>query len=294
MKKNGVLYIVLAILMLSQVYVVFQISDLKRTMQQTENRMRFVEEGLHSNIFDVYETMDERFAEKASLVASCGYEVGKLDQKTLTAPVTFQLQPKVLTETTAAFLVFGEETLPMEKKGTGFVLTKTFAIKDEAFPMIILEDKGIQQFETHSGLQVYSIKEILFSGFSPRFEGEWGGSTQEPYKYQMKGLITTGSSTDNEDNPFKEAKYVVTVEDTVVKTADVPPDGGAVELNGKFKMEKGQTLLVKVIAVDSLDFTHEYLVQRYVAGTNQQDEGYPQNQTITASDGTVVYDVDWY
>jgi hypothetical protein len=65
-------------------------------------------------------------------------KIGEFNLQTLKVLVTFKLQPKTLTETTAVFLKFSEEKIPMEKQGTEFVLTKDFAIKDEVSPTITI------------------------------------------------------------------------------------------------------------------------------------------------------------
>lgn len=291
MKKTKLLYIVITIFAVSQVYSIFQVNSLKTKMQQTENGLTYAEERLERNISEIYSNVDRKLEEYTSLVTSCGYEIGEFNLQTLKVPVTFILQPKTLTETTAVFLKFGEEKIPMEKQGTEFVLTKAFAIKDEIFPTIIIEDKGILQFEEHDYLRVYNIKDEVFSSLSPRFEGESGYSAQEPYDYRMKGNIVMGSSVINSANSFKDIKYIVTLDDEVIKTYQADFVGiGNVEINDNFKMETGQELIGKVVATDRLNFTHEYLIMHYVAGERERSRRYHENEKIIAPDGTSIYD----
>ncbi len=276
-----------------QVYSVFQINSLKAKVQQTENGIAYAEDRLERNISEIYSNVDRKLEEYTSLVTSSGYEIGEFNLQTLKVPVTFKLQPKTLTETTAVFLKFSEEKIPMEKQGTEFVLTKDFAIKDEVSPTIIIEDKGVLQFEEHDYLRVYNIKDEVFSSLSPRFEGESGYSGQEPYDYRMKGNIAMGSSVINGHNSFKDIKYIVTLDDEVIKTYQAGFVGiGNIEINDNFKMETGQTLIGKVVATDGLNFTHEYLIMHYVAGEREQREHYYENEKIIAPNGTVIYDLD--
>lgn len=173
------------------------------------------------------------------------------------------------------------------------MLTKAFAIQDEIFPTIIIEDKGVLQFEDHEYLRVYNIKDKVFSSFSPRFEGESGHSAQEPYDYRMKGNITMGSSIVNRDNSFKDIKYIVTLDDEVIKTYQADFVGtGNIEIDDNFKMERGQELIGKVVGTDKLNFTHEYLIMNYVAGEREHSRHYHENEKIIAPDGTVIYDFD--
>ncbi len=293
MKKNKLLYIVIAILAVSQVYFLFTINSLKTKVQQTENGIAYAEDRLERNISGIYSNVDRKLEEYTSLVTSCGYEIGEFNLQAFKVPVTFTLQPKTLTEATAVFLEFGEEKLPMHRQNTEFVLTKDFAITDEAYPSIIIEDKGVQQFEKHSYLRINRMKDKVFSSFSPRFKGETVYSAQEPYDYRMKGNIDTGSSVINGDNSFKTIKYIVTLDDEIIKTYEADfVGGGHIEINDNFKMEKEQTLIGKVVAVDQLNFTHEYLIMHYVAGKGEQRERYYENEKITAPDGTVIYSFD--
>lgn len=275
-------------LIVSQIYSVFQIDKLETKIQQTENGISYAVERLQENISTIYSNVDSKMEDYTSLLANCGYEIGSLNLETLKVPVTFTLQPKILTKTTAVFLKFGEEKLSMKRQNTEFVLTKDFSIKDEVLPTVIIEDKGVQQFEEHNNLGVYNIKDNVFSTLSPRFTGESSYSGQEPYNYRMKGNITTDSSV-NSHNRFKDIKYIVTLDDEVIQTNNVDITGTFnIEINDNFKMEKGKTLIGKVVAVDELNCTHEYLILHYVAGEIEQRAPYYENEKITAPDGTII------
>ncbi|MDD2235040.1 MAG: hypothetical protein PHV03_09125 [Desulfitobacteriaceae bacterium] len=292
MKKTKLLYIIIAMLAVSQVYFIFQINSLKTKVQQTENGIAYAEDRLESNISEIYSNVDRKLEEYTSLVTNCGYEIGEFNLQTLKVPVTFKLQPKTLTETTTVFLKFSAEKILMERQGAEFVLTKAFAIKDEVFPAIIIEDKGVLQFEEHDYLRVYNIRDKVFSSLSPCFEGQSGYSAQGPYDYRMKGNIAMGSVI-NGDNSFKDIKYIVTLDDEVIKTYQADFVGsGNIEINDNFKMKTGQTLIGKVVATDRLNFTHEYLIMHYVAGEGEQREHYYENEKIIAPDGTAICDLD--
>ncbi len=291
MKKTKLLYTVIAIFVVSQVYSIVQINSLKTKAQQTENRIAYAEDRLERNISGIYSNVDRKLEEYTSLVTSCGYEVGEFNLQTLKVPITFKLQPKTLTETTEVFLKFGEEKNPMERQGTEFVLTKTFAIRDEVFPTIIIEDKGILQFEEQDYLRVYNIKDEVFSSLSLRFEGQSGYSPQEPYDYSMKGNIVIASSVVNSANSFKDIKYIVTLDDKVIKSYQANFLGrGNIEINDSFKMETGQKLIGKVVATDILNFTHEYLIMHYLAGGSEQIRRYNEKEKIITPDGKTIYD----
>lgn len=293
MKKNKLFYFIVVILVVSQVYSIFQIGSLKSKVQQTEIRIALAEDHLRSSISEIYSNVDRQLEGYTSLVTSCGYEVGEFNLQIMKVPVTFQLQPKILTETTKVFLKFGEKKFPMERQNTKFMLTKDFEIKEEVRPTIIIEDKGVQQFEEHDDLSIYDIRGNVFSGLSVNFMGETGGGPewqQESYRYHMRGGLDISLCYVKSNNTFKDIRYLIVLDDEVIKTYEANFAGsGTIEIDDKFQMEKGQTLIGKVVAVDDLNFSHEYLISRYIAGEGVQDINY-KNEKITASNGMVIYD----
>lgn len=71
MKKTKVLYVVIAILVVSQVYSIFQINSLKIKVEQTKNGIAYAEERLERNISEIYSNVDRKLEEYTSLVTSC-------------------------------------------------------------------------------------------------------------------------------------------------------------------------------------------------------------------------------
>ena len=115
MKNTKILYIVIAILVVLQIYSLLQINGLKTKVQETERGIGYAQERLDRNISEIYSNVDRKLEEYTSLVTSSGYEIGEINLQTLKVPVTFKLQPKTLTETTAVFLKYGEVIVPMER-----------------------------------------------------------------------------------------------------------------------------------------------------------------------------------
>ena len=210
-------------------------------------------------------------------------------------PVTFIVQPKTITDETEAFLNFGLEKIPMERQGTGFVLKKDCAIDEELSPTFELEENGILQFEESENLKLYQIKDRILSSLSPNFEGETGYKAQEPYDFYLNGNIKINYDYNRNENGFKDIKFIATLDDEVIKT--YPMDfsrQGHVEINEKFKMKTGQKLIVKVVAQDEYNFTHEYILVDYVAGEEEGPEVYHLNEKIITSKGEIIYDFNEY
>lgn len=177
----------------------------------------------------------------------------------------------------------------MEREGTAFVLTKEFAIIDEIFPTIVVEDNHIQQFENNDNLNVYDIKDQVFPSLYPQFRGECGYNHEEPYHYYLQGEIDVTFNPDTQ-NSFHNIKFIVTIDDEVKKNYENDSsDSGTIKVDDMFELKEGQMLIGKVVATNELNYTQEYFITRYVAGEAEPSDYY-ENEKITAPDGTVIYE----
>lgn len=291
MKIKKFLYIIIAILLMWQVNSAFQIQNLKRELQQTKNNITNTEDRLNFNIRSIYLNVDNRLAEQASIVSFCNFEVGNFNLETRKVPITFRLQPKVLTETTEVLLKFGEDMELMERESTEFVLTKEFQIEDEILPTIVIEDNGTQQFENNDYLNVYDIKDKIFPALYPRFRGKSGYNHEEPYRYYLKGQIDLKFNSDMQ-NRINDVKYIVLIDDEVRKTYGIDSSNPKIiNIDDTFELQEGQRLIGKVVATNRLNYSQEYIITQYVGGEEEPLDSYRcENERIIAPDGSVIYD----
>lgn len=291
MEKKKLLYIVIAILSVSQINSAVQISNLEAELQQIKNSINYMEERLNGNIGSIYSNVDKILVKQASIISFCNYEIGKFNLKTQKVPITFRLQPKTLAETTEVSLKFGENMVLMEKLDTSFVLTKEFAISDEILPTIVVEDNGIQQFENNDYLNVYDMKDQVFPSLDPQFRGKSGYNHEEPYQYYLQGEIDLNFNADTQ-NSFQNIKFIVTIDDKVKKAYENDSShSGTIKVDDTFELKEGQMLIGKVIATNELNYTQECIVTQYLAGEDEPPLGNYENEKITAPDGTVIYEL---
>ena len=140
-------------------------------------------------------------------------------------------------------------------------------------------------------LKVYNIKDEIFPSLSPRFEGESSYSPQGPYEYRMRGNIVVSSNEINDNSRFKDIRYIVTLDDEVIKTYQADFIGvGDIEINDNFKMKRGQKITGKVVARDEFNLTHEYLIMTYIGGEWEENFYHYENEKIISPRGTVIYE----
>ncbi|WMJ84541.1 hypothetical protein ACS3UN_06675 [Oscillospiraceae bacterium LTW-04] len=294
--KKQIECILIAVLIVFQFYSLVKINLLQSRVENTNNIINSVENRLDNQINSIYQKVDQKLEAQASLIHKSWTKVGKLDIGTLTVPITFMVEPKTVTETMSVFLDFNGEIIRLEKSGVQYSTIKNFEISDSISPKIIMEDNGVKNIEEHMGLRVSSIKEQVFPYFYAGFSGE---SSYRSNEYRAKGKLNISCKPLQENNSFVDIKYVIKVNDKIIKETDVisEKENGlsetfTLDIDDKFSINDGQILTSNVVAVDSLGFTHEYLVTHFVAGSNMQREPYFQKMNIIAPNGGIVYQFD--
>ncbi len=290
MKKQTVQVLVVALVFL-QVYSLLKINSLQRSIENTNSTVYSVGNNLEGSINSIYSTMDSILSKQASLIHSADLEIGKLDADTLTVPITFTVEPKAVTETMSVYLDFNGEILNLEKSGMKFLASKSFKISEEVYPEIIIEDNGVRIVEENSQLNVYDMKQELFPYIYAHFLGE---RFYKSNKYYEKGLLSVDYKASSENIAFVTLKYVVKIDDEVVKETPVKLKGNTftLDIDDNYAAKEGQIITSYIIAQDSLGFVHECLVTHFVAGSNMQREPYFEELKITAPNGETVYMFD--
>lgn len=288
--------ILIAVLIILQIYSLAKIHSLQNRIESTNNKMSSIENQLGSQIASIYQNVDQKLKEQASLIYASSIRVGQLDVDALTVPVTFTVEPKSVTETMAVFLDFEGDIVRLKKEDLKYFVTKDFKISDSIFSRAIIEDNGVKSVEESRGLSVSNVKEQIFPYVFARFNGESGYGSNE---YRTKGQLSIDYKPSQSNNYFVEIKYVAKVDGEVIKETDLISENRnaiieplSLDLDDKYSLNKGQTFTSYITAVDNLGFIHEYLIMRYEAGSNMQREPYFEQEAIIAPGGEPVYMFD--
>jgi len=291
--KKQTAYILIVALIALQIYSLTQIISLQNDLENTQETLHSIDNRLNSQISNIYHTITKKLEEEASKIHTSSVTVGALNTDTLKVPITFTVEPKTITKSLEVLLDFDGEIISLEKSGTQFFVTKDLGISETAFPKIILQDQGVKHLDEHRGLNVSRIKESIFPNIFAHFSGTTKYSSGE---YSEKGFIDIEYIGANEDNYFKEMKYVVKVDnkkinEKMISIVDEKQniDSISIEIDGEYSLEKGQTLTGNIVAIDALGFVHEYLVVHYVGDSNDQREPYSDKLSIKAPNGETVY-----
>ena len=128
--KKQTTYILVAALIVLQLYSITRINSLQSRVENLNNNVHSVENRLDNQISSIYQNVDQQLEAQASLILNSSTKVGKLNIATLTVPVTFTIEPKVITETMSVFLDFNGELVRLEKLELQYSTTKNLKISD--------------------------------------------------------------------------------------------------------------------------------------------------------------------
>lgn len=290
----------IALLVIAQFYSIVKINALERQLENVNYTVSSAENRLSNQISGISSNVEQKLQEQASPILRAFAQVGIPDANTLTVPVTFTVQPKTVTDTMSVSLDIDGEILPLERSGLEYTATREVGLSQKITPTIVIEEGGKKQIEEHGGLMLSNLKETIFPDVYARFVGQTSYGSNA---YKQNGHLEIDCKPSQQNNNLIDAKYIVRVDGKPVKETPVPlalgPEPGpndifgggryGISIDDEFSLEDGQILTGSVVAVDSLGFTHEYLVLHYVAGADAQREPDFRQETITAPDGEIIF-----
>lgn len=294
--KKQTAYILIIALILLQLYSITKINSLENRIENTNMTLHSIDNRLNNQINNIHNTINKKLEEEASKIYDSSVAVGSLNKDTLMVPITFTVEPKTLTETLSVSLDFNGEILPLKQSGIKFSGTKDLEISENVYPKIILEDSGVKNVEEHRGLSVSRIKETIFPNIFVHFSGTTKYSSGE---YHAKGSLMGEYQHSKNNNDFIDMKYVVKIDGEIVHEKSIPlvkeneySEPLSIDIDDEYSLDKGEILTTNIVAVDTLGFTHEYLVTHYEGDSNDQREPHFEKMNIKGPNGETVYIFD--
>lgn len=286
--KNKVVPILIAALVISQVLLLARINDLQSQLNNARSEINNQSTYMRNEINTIYSNVDETLKREASLIEIASTVLGTLNVDTLTAPITFSITPKEVSENTAVSLNIDGELIPMDKTGTTFTATVNRDIFGSASPMIVIDENGVKKTTQDDRIMIWSMKDSLLPSLHPRLMGQssYGGGNykvnktlQADYKHVESGIT------------FTEMRFAIKVDDEIISDELIPadslPDGWTVDRT--IPLKDGQTCVMTVIATDSIGLEHRCTVDHWVGGANAQREPWFDDEQIYSADGKLLW-----
>lgn len=287
LKKKG-LYILIAVLTVSQFISILKINNLQRQIEYTSNQMNNLDNNIRNDMNSIYNNVDDMLNRKASLIETSTIEIGTINLDSLTVPITFNLTPKEVSEYTIVTLDFNGELFPMNKNDTTFSITVSRSIFADALPKIVINENGIKKTMDDKQIGILSIKDEIFPAIYPRLLGQasFNGNT-----YIRKGNLSADVKEVETDIKYTEMRLAIKVDDKLISEETIPNEEfySGYEVDEKIPLSNGQICTMTVIAIDSIGLEHHYTVDTWVAGFDSQREPLFENEYIYSGDGKLLW-----
>lgn len=297
-------YILIVILIVLQGYSLIRIYSLENQIQNKSNMLQSSINNLDNRIGSIPMNIEESMKQKASMILDTSFEIGAFNKETFEMPIVFNVTPNTQTEGMIVSLDFVDEVVVLEKSGTSYSGTKSFAISARIDPKIIIEQDGVKNIEQHHGLRVWNLKEKIFPNlYANNMVGI--SNTRGSNRYRIEGVV----EIQNQDgmmgsgrlsgtkNSFEKITVVVDIDGEVVKEIPVNMQeynngiSMKVDVKEDYDLEDGQVLTIKTVAVDEWGLTYDYRGESLTAGPEMNMDYYsPDEMHIIAPNGKVVYE----
>ena len=288
------------ILVIALIVGFVQFKDFKTETENRFNNLSHQYNNLNDSINSIYNNVDEKLEEQASLITYFNYEYGELDSENLKVPISVKIIPKTATASTKLTLDFGARTVEM-KKGENMEYTADF--ESDLFlgesggmvNLIIREGNTTQSEELEwyiSSLHSNYLPELM-AGFI------FDDSTYTEYKgLTIKGDVMFMGDIEEEMKNFTDLKLVYKINQKIVEEQEIPASAfstavDTIDVNKTYPdVRTGDTFTLYVEGTDKYGFVHRttaksiiYVKADEIALETMDDV----SEIILDKDGNVLY-----
>lgn len=277
-----------------------QIDSLKATLNNSVNLMQ---NGINS----IYDNVEQKLKEEASLLASSSYEYGAVDVANGTVAIDFFVLPKEYTKQTTAEIICGGVSYPLEFRNGSYKGSVTVSLYEDYYESmdIVLTDGESIRTETPSEWSFSPVGLLGEACVNENNVSTYGTYDKEEYKATISGVLEIQYYCKKDIGSIKELWLVHEVngeekERTQIPLNTTPPEHINVmteyadsdgeytnsvfyyEINKEFETPYNSTQAVYVEAVDTNGLRYQAAV------------GHGTVTTKVVKSGTHSYDSDYY
>ncbi len=151
------------ILIVLQIFNLFQINSLKRELEMLNTNQGHSTEFIRSEMNNIYNNIDNIIRQDLSLIQDAEVELGDLDGDNLQVELKYSLTPKEVRDNTKLFLQFEGESIEMDRVGNSFSKNlKQDIFSEYNYPEIIIKEKDLLKTTEDSRIVISDLKEKIF------------------------------------------------------------------------------------------------------------------------------------
>ena len=265
-KKNKVNWRVVLGIALVVVLVLeyIKISELTNEISNLKGQIAYWQtEGnnIRNEINSIYDNVDERLKQEASLISSVTYDVGKFNSTTHQAEIHLKVVPKNITDEMILSARIGNETADFSRNGDEFTATLKAGIFMEygSYPMLSIKTAGSTLTEQMDTVDL----SLLHYNYLPNVMADiWGSSTHRNGSIEINGNVSADCKPFSSDCniTLKKVELVTELDGKEIARRDLTPNNAKehfdVRIEETYKLDGGKELAMHVDAEDTAGYIH--------------------------------------
>ena len=300
-KKNNGLKFLIAALVIGLAVCFVQISQLSDRITQQQNAMNDQHQQFMNQLESIYDNVDQKLREEASLLSGVEAEYGKLDLEAHTIDVTVKIVPKRISEDMQVRVSINGRDAELTRNGSAFSGTIPVDLYNMGEGMLLSIDSA-------EGTQTQYLSEIQVEYlWAERIPSLYycdisGSGTFTEGKYTLDGQIDINCSPAEKTPDVKFVKFVLVTqrngneigrEDITEDVLDYEMYPHGVYWRDEYKMEceakEGDDVRIYLEATDSLGYLHRMLVHQWRERNGAMTEAVDASEYIYDPNGVPLF-----
>lgn len=303
-KKLDFQLTIIVLLVIGLLFCYYKIGSLESQVSSLESKLNNQYQSIMENIDYIYDNVDDKLKQQASLVSSAEYEYRDLNTELHTVDVAITIVPKAITDDMTIRVRCDNVETELTRKDNAFIGLLPVALFTE-------DQQVLMTITTADGVQTEYLDEIyinyLWTEYLPSlYHGDISGSgTFTDGKYTLDGTLIV-DCTPTKYTPkvrFEKFELVTELNGEEITREDITndalkdpsyPEGVFFrdEYQKEYKVTEGDELAIYLEATDSLSYTHRILVHYWKQQGSAHAETAYGSESIYDSAGNLLYGKD--
>ena len=263
--------VVLVVILVISFFKIAELSDAVENLQRENTSLSNGIQALRDDIQSIYDNVDAKLKEQASLVAGVDFEIGDISDDMKSVELALTVVPKLVSDDMEVTVSVDGETVPLTRNGsefTGSVAVGLFVGYNE-WPLLSIKSAESTKTEYLDSIDV----SYLYSRHLPSLYADMSASsTLKNGKLQVDAGFSVESKPASNNSPitFVSFTLIEEINGEEVNRSDITDE---VRKSGNsyntryiksFEMTQEDELKVYVIAEDTLGYIHKTLAHFWV------------------------------
>lgn len=291
----------IVVLVIALCVCIFKITTLESDLKNLDKAMDWQYQQVTNQVQSIYQNVDEKLREEASLLSLVEAEYGEFHPEDYTIDVTVKLVPKLISDDMKVQVSINGRSEELSRTGNNFTGTIPVDIYN-------MGEQMLMTIETAAGIQTQYLSEIqveyMWGGIIPSlyYCDISGDETFEDGKYTLNGHLDINCSpvTDTPDVKFEKFVLVTELNGKEIKREDITEEVLSYESyphgvywRSEYNMEceavEGDELCIYLEATDSLGYLHRMLLHHWKVLDGATAEAVDGSEYIYDPNGNQIF-----